>query len=99
MYVDGLSDDMFNAISKYETGKNFKYSMSDKDTNGYDLGDAKGHKTFGYGLLYHPETGNYMDSTKLAYSQTELEDLYCQSASKRVDKVKSWASKKNISLN
>lgn len=99
MFVDGLSDDMFQKIVKYETGKQFPYDMPDKDINGYDLGDAKGHKTFGYGLLFHPETGNYMDTVKTNYSQTELETLYCKTATKYINKVYNWAKNKNLSLN
>lgn len=99
MFVNGLSDDMFQKIIKYETGKQFQYQMSSKDTNGYDLGDAKGHKTYGYGLLFNPTNGSYMDNVKNSYSQSELEDLYCKTATKIINKVYNWAENKNLSLN
>jgi hypothetical protein len=39
---------------------------------GVDYKDANGHRTFGYGLLYHPN-GNYMDQIKAEWTQPELE--------------------------
>lgn len=94
----GLSDGMFQFICKYETGKKFGYAMTAKDLNGYDLGDAKGHKTYGYGLLFHTN-GNYMDTVKGQWAQNELEQLYTQHAQKTVSTIKSWASKYHIQLN
>ena len=57
----GISKEMINFICKYETGKQFGYVMGVKDLNGYDLKDAKGHLTYGYGILYHPTQKKYMD--------------------------------------
>ena len=56
----GISAGMINFICQYETGKKFGYTMTAKDLNGYDLGDAKGHKTYGYGILYHPVSQKFM---------------------------------------
>ena len=94
----GLSDGMLNFICKYETGHSFGYSMTAKDLNGYDLGDAKGHKTFGYGLLYHPN-GNYMDSIKGSWSQQELENLFKIHAKEVSDKIDNWKTKKGVNIN
>ena len=57
----GISAGMINFICQYETGKKFGYTMTAKDLNGYDLHDAGGHKTYGYGLLYHPTTQKFLN--------------------------------------
>ena len=95
----GLSDAMLDMICRYETGKPFGYNMAQKDLVGYDLGDAKGHRTFGYGLLYHPVTKQFMDSMKAVWTQQELETLFKLYAKNIVDKINSWASSNNIQLN
>lgn len=95
----GLSDGMLNFICQYETGKKFGYTMTTKDLNGYDLHDAGGHKTYGYGLLYHPTTQKFMDTIKKVWTQKELEELFmvhAQQASKRID---TWATANKIKLN
>lgn len=89
--------DVLQGISQFESGKPFGYTMSDKDLNGYDLGDANGHRTFGYGLLYHPN-GKYMDQIKSSWTQSELEDLYKQTVSNMQDKIDKWSSKHKITL-
>ena len=89
--------DVLQGISQFESGKPFGYTMSDKDLNGYDLGDANGHRTFGYGLLYHPN-GKYMDQVKSTWTQSELEDLYKQTVSNMQRKVDQWSNKHNITL-
>ena len=94
----GLSQGMLMLIAFYETGKKFGYNMASKDLNGYDLGDANGHKTYGYGLLYHPN-GRFMDSIKKTWTQQELEQLYLYTIKKMVDKVKGWASGLNLEQN
>ena len=71
----GISDGMIDFICRYETGKKFGYTMTYKDLNGYDLKDANGHLTFGYGLLYHPN-GKFMNSVKKRWTQKELESLF-----------------------
>lgn len=92
----GVSTEMLQHICRHETGHEFGYSMKAKDLNGYDLGDAKGHKTFGYGLLYHPN-GGFMDA-KGSWTQAELEKLFLATVKKQTDKVKAWASKNNQNL-
>jgi len=94
----GLSNGMLNFICKYETGHPFGYSMTAKDLNGYDLGDAKGHRTFGYGLLYHPN-GKFMDSIKGSWSQQELENLFKIHAKEVSDKIDNWKIKKGANIN
>jgi GH24 family phage-related lysozyme (muramidase) len=64
---------------------------------GIDYKDANGHRTFGYGLLYHPN-GNYMDQVKSEWTQTELEQLYKQTVDNTRNKVLKWAKSKNVAL-
>ena len=94
----GLSDGMINFICQYETGKKFGYTMTAKDLNGYDLHDAKGHLTYGYGLLYHPN-GKLMDTIKRTWTQNELEDLFLQHAKYTADRIDYWATSNKIKLN
>ena len=94
----GISNGMLQQICQWETGKRFGYSMPPRDLNGYDLGDAHGHRTFGYGLLYHPN-GGYMDSVKSSWTQPELEKIYMATVGQISSKVRSWANKNNITLN
>lgn len=93
----GISMEMFEKIVQLETSKKFGYSMSKADLEGIDLGDANGHKTFGYGLLYYPG-GDYMDKYKSSYTQSELENLYKLSVKNMYDKVVAWQSKNNLTL-
>jgi GH24 family phage-related lysozyme (muramidase) len=95
----GISDGMLNFISMMETSHKFGYTMKRKDLFGIDIGDAKGHRTFGYGLLINPITKGYMDSIKQSWSQEELESLYKYTVSVNSNKVDKWAQKNNISLN
>ena len=97
-YYTGISDGMINFICKYETGKKFGYTMTSKDLNGYDLHDAKGHKTYGYGLLCHPN-GKYMDTIKQTWTQKELEGLFLDHAKKTSQKIDNWAITNNVKLN
>lgn len=92
-------NDIYNIISKFETGKTFGNTLSAKDLQGIDLKDAKGHKTFGYGLLYHPDTKQYMDEIKTSWTQSELEELYKKTVDNKVNVVKNWAKENNLTLN
>lgn len=94
----GISDGMINFICQYETGKKFGYTMTSKDLNGYDLKDAGGHRTFGYGLLMHPN-GKYMDTIKKAWTQKELEGLFLEHASSVSKKIDNWSIQNKIKLN
>lgn len=94
----GISNEMLNHICMHETGKTFGYTMKPADLNGYDLGDANGHKTFGYGILYHPN-GKFMDTIKSNWSQQELENIFLSTAKNMMNKVNNWANKFNINLN
>jgi len=94
----GISDGMINFICQYETGHKFGYTMTPKDLNGYDLHDAGGHKTYGYGLLYHP-SGKYMDSIKKVWSQKELEGLFLEHAKLTSNKIDNWAKTNKVTLN
>jgi len=95
----GISQGMINFICQYETGKRFGYTMTSKDLNGYDLGDAKGHKTFGYGLLYHPTLNKFMDSIKKTWTQKELESLFLEHARITSQKIDKWANANKVKLN
>jgi GH24 family phage-related lysozyme (muramidase) len=94
----GISDGMLSFICQYETGHKFGYTMTSKDLNGYDLKDAKGHLTYGYGLLMHP-TGKYMDSIKKVWTQKELEQLFLEHAKKTSKVIDDWAAARNVKLN
>jgi len=94
----GLSDGMINFICQYETGKKFGYTMTSKDLNGYDLKDAGGHVTYGYGLLMHPN-GKYMDTIKKTWTQKELEDLFLEHAKLTSSKIDKWAAANKVTLN
>lgn len=95
---DKSSKSLYDKISRFESSKPFGYKMDQRDLTGIDLGDANGHKTFGYGLLYHPN-GQYMDQIKSHWTQTELETLYIKTVNKIRSKVQNWATSKNITLN
>lgn len=94
----GLSDGMLNFICMQETSHKFGYTMSAKDLTGYDLGDAKGHKTYGYGILYHPVSKKYMDTIKSTWTQGELENLYKIHAKETSSLIDSWAKRNGITL-
>lgn len=94
----GLSAGMINFICLYETGKKFGYTMTPRDLNGYDLKDANGHVTYGYGLLVHPN-GRYMDTIKKVWTQKELEGLFLQYAKQTSAKIDAWAAANNVKLN
>jgi len=94
----GISAGMINFICQYETGKKFGYTMTAKDLNGYDLHDAGGHKTYGYGLLMHPN-GKYMDTIKKTWTQKELEQLFLQHAKTTSTKIDNWSKANKVTLN
>lgn len=92
-------DKLVDFVSVFEGGKKFGGNLREKELTGYRLHDNAGnHKTFGYGLLYHPD-GGFMDARKDSYTQAELENLYKKTLQKRVDKVNGWAKKNNVKLN
>ena len=95
----GLSNGIIAFICVQETGHNYGYTMSEKDLNGYDLHDAHGHRTFGYGLLFHPVSQKYMDTIKPQWTQQELEQLYLYHAASVSKTIDNWARSKGISLN
>lgn len=93
--ASGVSQEMFNAICHFETGHNYGYQMTPKDLNGY--GHDQGHKTYGYGLLTHPN-GKYMDQVKPRWTQRELEALFVTHVQQFTSKVRNWASKNGLQL-
>ena len=95
----GISDGMINFICQWETGHKFGYTMTSKDLNGYDLKDAGGHRTYGYGLLYHPTTQKFMDTIKKVWTQKELEQLFLEHAKQASKKIDSWATTNKVKLN
>lgn len=98
MINTGISTNMINFICKYETGKQFGYTMTSKELNGYDLKDAKGHLTYGYGLLYH-YNGKLMDTIKKQWTQIELEEIFLQHIKQISDRIDYWMKNNNIKLN
>lgn len=94
----GLSAGMINFICLYETGKKFGYTMTARDLNGFDLHDANGHVTYGYGLLVHPN-GKYMDTIKKVWTQKELEQLFLLHAKQTSEKIDKWAASHGVKLN
>lgn len=94
----GISNGMIQFICQYETGKKFGYTMTSRDLNGYDLKDAKGHLTYGYGLLYHP-SGRFMDSIKRKWTQKELENIFLEHAKITANKIDRWATNNKVKLN
>jgi len=95
----GISQGMINFICQYETGKRFGYTMTSKDLNGYDLKDAKGHLTYGYGLLIHPTLNKYMDTIKKTWTQKELEGLFLEDVRITSQKIDKWANTNKVKLN
>ncbi len=95
----GISVGMINFICQWETAHKFGYTMTSKDLNGYDLHDAGGHKTFGYGLLYHPINQKFMDSIKKMWTQKELEGLFLEHLKQASNKIDKWSSDNKIKLN
>lgn len=93
--ASGVSQEMFNAICHFETGHNYGYQMTSKDLNGY--GHDQGHKTYGYGLLRHPN-GKYMDQVKPRWTQRELEALFVTHVQQFSSNVRNWASKNGLQL-
>ena len=96
--IIGLSNGIINKICLWETGHKFGYTMQYKDLNGYDLKDAKGHKTYGYGLLYHPVSQKFMDTIKKVWTQKELEELFLIHAKQTANKIDKWASVNKVKL-
>ena len=96
-YVPTGDFNLYDWISNFELSRSFGETLSGKDLKGVDLKDAGGHKTFGYGLLYHPN-GKYMDQIKSEWTQQELEDLYKQTVNNTRNKVLTWAQSKNVDL-
>lgn len=100
-YTGEVPRDTLDFIAFFENyEKPFGVALQEKDLVGYDLKEkgAKGHKTFGYGLLIHPETGKFMDEVKSQYSQKELEDLFVKRVSQDYNTVINWAKQNNITL-
>lgn len=97
MPIDTL--DFISFFENYE--KPFGSKLTDKDLRGYALGEknAKGRKTFGYGLLFHPDyDSKFMEDVKTEYTQAELEELFKKRVAKDRNHVTNWAGKNNIKL-
>lgn len=90
-----------NFIAFEETSHNYPYKMSRKDLVGYvnphDSASVRGHKTYGYGLLCHPN-GKFMDSIKPVWTQQELEQIFVQSCNAKAARVLKWAQQNGINL-
>ena len=101
-YSGEIPRDTLDLISFFENRERaFGDVLTQEDLVGYDLkeANAKGHKTFGYGLLIHPQyKDKFMDEVKSNYTQKELEDLFIIRVSHDYNKVKDWARKNNVTL-
>lgn len=94
-----ISDNALSQICRWETSRDFGYKMSPKDLNGYYGHDNKsGKKTYGYGLLYHPNGKSFMEDIKPVWTQRELEQLFKQKVSNEVQYVLKWANSHGIKL-
>lgn len=92
----GLSEQMVKQICLWEAGKPFGMTMTAKELKGVDIGDAGGHRTFGYGSLYYK--GKYMDTIKQEFTQEELEKIFLEDVTEKTNVVKSWAAKNGLTL-
>lgn len=84
----GISPQMFDKLAKLESGHSFGQTLKGNELTGKDLGDAKGHKTYAYGLLYHPVLKKHMDSIKPVWTQKELESLFVYTVKQKADSIK-----------
>jgi GH24 family phage-related lysozyme (muramidase) len=94
-----ISDNALSQICKWETAHEFGYQMAPKDLYGYYGRDNRsGKKTYGYGLLYHPNGKQFMQDVKQVWTQPELEELFKQKILNEVQYVLNWAQKNGITL-
>lgn len=94
-----VSDGALSQICRWETSHDFGYPMSQKDLYGYYGNDNKaGKKTYGYGLLFHPNGKNYMEDVKPVWTQKELEQLFKQKVANEAQYVLNWAQKNGVTL-
>lgn len=91
-----VSRKMIDQICLFETAKKFGHTLSSSELHGvYVKGDAikTKHKTFGYGLLYHPNGKQFMDQVKSSFTQKEIESLYIETINSKGKKILSQISK------
>lgn len=91
-----VSKKMIDQICLFETGKKFGHTLSTSELHGvYVKGDATKtkHRTFGYGLLYHPNGRQFMDQVKSNFTQKEIETLYIETINAKGKKISSQISK------
>lgn len=91
-----LSKSSYDIINKFE-GTNLD-NLPSVDY-GKDIGDANGHKTYGPGLLIHPDTLDYMDKKQKSYTANEIKALHWKTISNIANAVSKWAKDNNLSLN
>lgn len=91
-----ISQNAISQICKWETRKDFGYTMQAKDLQGYYV-KGENVKTYGYGLRTHPN-GKYMQDVKAVWTQPELEKLFKDKIEKEKAWVLNWASKNGITL-
>ena len=100
----GISDEMMNFICKHECGFNFgvkfeNVSGGEKFLKGY-YGKSEveqKHRTYGYGLLYHPN-GKFMDAVKSTYSSEELASLYKKKLAKTCEEIEKYLDANELGL-
>lgn len=108
-----ISDNGLDFICRHEnypnkdgSSRGFLDQLFPKELNGYvckaDSPSAGGHKTFGYGLLYHPDGTNeknkFMDQWKPRYTQEELQQLFRKTVNKKSAELSKKLKQLNIKL-
>ena len=91
-----ISKNAISQICKWETRKDFGYTMQPKDLQGYYV-RGENVKTYGYGLRTHPN-GQYMQNIKPVWTQPELEQLFKQKIANETNWVINWANKNGVTL-
>ena len=103
-----ISDNGLDFICRHEnvSGRGLGDKLYPKELNGYvckaDSSSAGGHRTFGYGLLYHPDGTNeknkFMDQWKQKWTQEELQELFRKTVNKKSAELSKKLAQNNIQL-
>jgi len=100
--ANGVDRACLDFITFEENSQKFQYKMPQRDLVGWvnprDNAAAKGHKTYGYGLLYTPDGTKFMDMVKPVWTQKELENMFVDSCNRRGAEVMQWAKSNGVQL-
>ena len=100
--ANGVDRACLDFITFEENSQKFQYKMPKKDLVGWvnpkDNSAARGHKTYGYGLLYTPDGTKFMDMVKPVWTQQELEKMFVDSCNRRGAEVMQWANSNGVKL-